>query len=67
MRMQQWLTHLKSYLNTITANRYSKAFFSASIGFIGISIVASYYFDVFSSKNKKKIIHKRKLIEMVNE
>lgn len=63
--MQQWLKQLKSLLNTITTNRYSKIAFTVGLSAVGISVVASYYFDLFSNKNRKRILHKRKLIETV--
>ena len=67
IRMQQWLAQLRSYFSTIPISRYSKTFITASIGVIGISIAASYYFDIFASRNKKRIRNnKQKLIQTVS-
>lgn len=64
--MQQWLAQIRSYFNTLPLSRYSKTLFTASISVIGISIAASYYFDIFASRNKKRIRNnKRKLIQTI--
>ena len=63
--MQQWLNQVKNVWNEITSNRYSKLVLTVSVSAIGISIAACYYFDL--SRSRKRILHKRKLFEILPE
>lgn len=56
---------MRHIYKAISANRVNKIVFTVSIGAIGVSLAANYYFRILSLKNKRILNKNSQLIEMV--